>query len=108
MNFILKSYIYCVQCRKGAKNYAQIEKMLQNPCEAKYAQACMLLLVWGGRATPASKQLVVTVVTSFQSLKNVVAASALPTGKFLRAWKVFACIYIIAHRMNSKHELRSE
>ena len=35
----------------------------------------------------------------FQSPKNVVGASALPTGKFLRVRKVFARIYKITYKM---------
>ena len=37
--------------------------------------------------------------SSQQSPKNLVGASALPTGKFLRVRKVFARIYKITHKM---------
>ena len=43
-----------------------------------------------------------------QSPKNLVGASALPTGKFLRVRKVFARIYKIGHKMKPKHQLKSE
>ena len=43
-----------------------------------------------------------------QSPKNLVGASAMPTGKFLRVRKVFARIYKIVHKMKPKHQLKSE
>ena len=38
-------------------------------------------------------------ITITQSPKNLVGASAMPTGKFLRVRKVFARIYKIVHKM---------
>ena len=43
-----------------------------------------------------------------QSPKNLVGASALPTGKFLRVRKVFARFYKIGHKTKPKHQLNSE
>ena len=37
--------------------------------------------------------------TGDQSPKNLVGVSALPTGKFLRVWKVFVRIYKITLKM---------
>ena len=50
----------------------------------------------------------ITDVTLAQSPKNLVGASALPTGKFLRVRKVFARIYKIGHKIKPKHNLMSE
>ena len=41
----------------------------------------------------------VVVVVWEQRQKNPVGVSALPTGKFLRVWKVFARIYTIDHKI---------
>ena len=50
--------------------------------------------------------MIIGIVT--QSPKNLVGASAMPTGKFLRVRKVFARIYKIVHKMKPKHQLKSE
>ena len=68
-------------------------------------------VVWSGWEVVWSRWEVVwngwEVVLS-QSPKNLVGASALPTGKFLRVRKVFARFYKIGHKMKPKHQLNSE
>ena len=46
-------------------------------------------------------------MTNTQRQKNLVGVSALPTGKFLRVQKVFACVYKIVHDIKQKHQHKS-
>ena len=57
MNLIMKSSI-SFSIKKMLKALLKFVKFFKNPFEAKHVQACMLLLVWGGGAAPASKGMV--------------------------------------------------